>query len=60
MSLTDDLVLECLVVPDRIVVALAFMVFTIEILDRLVVEQTVRVDATRYLIYCFRYRVIEE
>ena len=38
MSLTDDLVLECLVVPDRIAVALAFMVFTIEILDRLVVE----------------------
>ena len=38
MSLTNDLVLKCLVVPDRLVIALAFVVFTIEILDRLVVE----------------------
>lgn len=38
MSLTNNLVLKCLVVPDRLVVALTFMVFAIEILDRLVVE----------------------
>jgi len=38
MSLTNDLVLKCLVVPDRLVNALAFMLFAIEILDRLVVE----------------------
>ncbi len=40
LSLTNDLALECLVVLDGLVIALAFtgMVFTIEILDRLVVE----------------------
>jgi hypothetical protein len=49
MSLTNDLVLECLVVLDGFTITLALVFFTIEILDRLVVQQTVCVDATRDL-----------
>jgi hypothetical protein len=49
MSLTNDLVLERLVVLDRFTITLALVFFTIEILNRLVVQQTVCVDATRDL-----------
>lgn len=38
ISLTNDPVLELLVFPDRIAIALALMLFTVEILDRLIVE----------------------
>jgi hypothetical protein len=47
--LTNNSVLERLVVPDRLAITFAFMFFTIEVLDRLIVEQAVRVDATRDL-----------
>jgi hypothetical protein len=60
MSPTKDLVLERLVVLDSIVITLALMVFTVEILDCLVVEQTVCVNAARNLADCFRDYVKEE
>jgi len=50
MPPTNDLVLEGLVVPDRLMITLALMIFTIEILDRLVIKQTVCVNATRNLV----------
>jgi hypothetical protein len=49
MSLTNDAVLELLVLPDRVVTALALMFFTIEILNCLIVKQTVSVNCTRNL-----------
>lgn len=48
-SLTNDLILERLVVFDRFKITLALVFFAIEILDRLVVQETVCVDATRDL-----------
>jgi hypothetical protein len=45
MSLTNDLVLERLVVLDGFTITLALMFFAIEILDCLVVQKAVCVDA---------------
>jgi hypothetical protein len=50
MTLTNDAVLELLVLPDRVAIALTFMFFTIEILDRLIVKKTVSVNRTCNLV----------
>jgi hypothetical protein len=55
MSLTNNPVLELLVFPDRVAIALTLMLFTIEILNRLIVEQTVGVNCTRDLEPWFRW-----
>jgi hypothetical protein len=47
--LTDDPVFERLVIFDRFAITIALIFFTIEILNRLVIQQTVCVDATRDL-----------
>lgn len=54
MLLTNDAVLELLVFPDRVSIALAFMFFAIEILDRLIIKKTVGVDRTCNLVLQFR------
>ena len=48
-SLTNDPVFERLVVHDRLTITIALISFAVEILDRLVVKQTVCVDPTRNL-----------
>jgi hypothetical protein len=60
MTLTNDLVLERLVVLDGFMITLALIFFAIEILNCLVVQQTVSVDATRDLSAWFRLCVREE
>lgn len=45
LTLTDNLVLERLVLPNCVRVAFALMLLAIEVLDCLIVEQAVRVDA---------------
>lgn len=44
--LTDDLVLEGLIFTNRLPIPFTLMVFAIEILDSLIIEQAVRVNAT--------------
>ncbi len=60
MSLTNDLVFECLVALDCFTITLALVFFTIEIFNRLVVQQTVCMDATRNLGAWFRLCFREE
>jgi hypothetical protein len=45
-ALTDDLVLERLILPDCICVTLALMLLAVEVLDGLIVEQAVGMNAT--------------
>ena len=45
-ALTDDFILEELILSNSVAVTSAFMFFAVEILDRFVVNETVGMDST--------------